>query len=59
MCNEETNDRACCCCGPSYIGVIVFGALTAVWMILTILGMIVPGEVGWDGLPLATEEVRA
>ena len=59
MCNEETNDKACCCCAPSYVGVIVFGALTAIWMIFNIIGIIVPGEVGWDGMPLSTEEMRA
>merc|ERR1719150_2393200 len=31
MFKDEKNDNACCCIGPSYIGVLIFGALTAVF----------------------------
>ena len=59
MCNEETNDKACCCCAPSYVGVIIFGVLVAIWWILNIIGMAVPGDKDWSGNELTTEEMEA
>ena len=59
MCKDETNDKACCCCGPSYIGVIVFGVLTAIALPLNIVGLIWPSQKGWDGKQLSTEELEA
>ena len=42
MCKEETNDNACCCCAPSYVGVIVFGVITSIFWVLSILGLAMP-----------------
>ena len=57
MCSEETNDNACCCCAPSYVGVIVFGVLGVIWFGLCGYGLIAPATTDWAGNELSEEQI--
>lgn len=39
MCEKEGNDQGCCCCCGSYVGVIVFGIMSALEFIGAIINL--------------------
>ena len=57
MCEKEGNDQGCCCCCGSYVGVIVFGILTAIGFFSALIQLISPSEQkNIDGSDMSEEQ---
>ena len=57
MCKEEKNDKACCFCAPSYVGIIIFGLMVTTNWGLNIVGLFAKLDKNFSGNTLTTEEM--
>ena len=44
-CTEDENDKGCCCCLPSYVGVWIFGILNAVGFVWSVTALFISDSV--------------